>query len=73
MKLTLEVLPKVFNGFKIRGLGRPIKNLNVIVLEPPLCLLGDVFWIIVLLENLFTLRKVLVFEPLLCCVKYEKN
>ena len=39
-------------------MGRPIKNLNVIVLEPLLCLLGGVFWIIVLLENLFILRKV---------------
>jgi len=41
------MIPKVFKGINVRGLRRPIKKLNVVVLKPLLGLLRSVFGIIV--------------------------
>jgi hypothetical protein len=39
--------PEVLNGVKVRGLGRPGKDLNVIVFKPLCCPFGGVFRVIV--------------------------
>ena len=40
----------MLNGVNVWGLGRPGKHLNAIVFKPLCSLLGDVFWIIILLK-----------------------
>ncbi len=41
---------QIFYGIKIWRLARPLQDLNVLLLEPLLCCLGRVFWVIVMLE-----------------------
>src|SRR5882724_5443161 len=45
-----QMPPEVLNRVNIRGLGRPDKHLDVIVLKPLCCLFRGVFGVIVLLE-----------------------
>src|SRR5882724_7561617 len=45
-----QMHPEVINRVNIRGLGRPDKHLDVIVLKPLCCLFRGVFGVIVLLE-----------------------
>src|ERR1700733_7963648 len=40
----------MLNGVNVRRLGRPGKHLDAIVFKPLCCLLGGVFWVIILLE-----------------------
>ncbi len=47
---NLQLPPQIFYGIKVRRLARPLQDLNVLLLEPLLCCLGRVFWVIVLLE-----------------------
>ncbi len=47
---NLQLTPNIFYGIKVWRLARPLQNLNVLILEPLLCCLGRVFWVIVLLE-----------------------
>ncbi|KAK6297365.1 hypothetical protein J4Q44_G00319480 [Coregonus suidteri] len=47
---NLQLPPQIFYGIKVWRLARPLQNLNVLLLEPLLCCLGRVFWIIVMLE-----------------------
>ncbi len=46
---NLQLLPQIFYGIKVWRLARPLQDLNVL-LEPLLCCLGRVFWVIVMLE-----------------------
>jgi hypothetical protein len=34
IELSLEVVPEVFNGIEVWGLGRPIQEFNIVVLTP---------------------------------------
>ena len=45
-KSNLQLPPQIFYGIK----ARPLQDLNVLLLEPLLCCLGRVFWVIVMLE-----------------------
>ncbi len=47
---TLQLPPQIFCGIKVWRLARPLQDLNVLLLEPILCCLGRVFWVIVMLE-----------------------
>ncbi len=47
---TLQLPPQIFYGIKVWRLARPLQDLNVLLLEPLLCCLGHVFWVIVMLE-----------------------
>ncbi len=47
---NLQLPPQIFYGMKVWRLARPLQDLNVLLLEPLLCCLGRVFWVIVLLE-----------------------
>ncbi len=47
---NLQLPPQIFYGMKIWRLARPLQDLNVLLLEPLLCCLGHVFWVIVILE-----------------------
>ncbi len=47
---NLQLPPQIFYGIKVWRLARPLQDLNVLLLEPPLCCLGHVFWVIVMLE-----------------------
>ncbi len=48
---NLQLPPQIFYGMKIWRLARPLQDLNVLLLEPLLCCLGRVFWVIVMLEH----------------------
>ncbi len=48
---NLQLPPQIFYGIKVWRLARPLQDLNVLLLEPLLCCLGCVFWVIVMLEN----------------------
>ncbi len=48
--LNLQLPPQIFYGMKVWRLARPLQDLNVLLLEPLLCWLGRVFWVIVVLE-----------------------
>ncbi len=47
---NLQLPPQIFCGIKVWRLARPLQDLNVLLLEPPLCCLGRVFWVVVMLE-----------------------
>ncbi len=47
---NLQLPPQIFYGIKVWRLARPLQDLNVLLLEPLLCCLGRVFWVIVMLE-----------------------
>ncbi len=47
---NLQLPPQIFYGMKVWRLAKPLKDLNVLLLEPLLCCLGRVFWVIVMLE-----------------------
>ncbi len=47
---NLQLPPQIFYGMKVWRLARPLQDLNVLLLEPLLCCLGRVFWVIVILE-----------------------
>ncbi len=46
----LQLRSQIFYGIKVWRLARPLQELNVLLLEPLLCCLGRVFWVIVMLE-----------------------
>ncbi len=46
---TLQLPPQIFYGIKVWRLARPLQDRNVLLLEPLLCCLGFVFWVIVIL------------------------
>ncbi len=50
---NLQLPPQMFYGMKVWRLARPLQDLNVLLLEPLLCCLGCVFWVIVILEYPF--------------------
>ncbi len=50
----LRLPPQIVYGMKVWRLARPLQDLNVLLLEPLLCCLGRVFWVIVMLEYPFT-------------------
>src|SRR5882762_5483457 len=52
----------MFNWVKVRGLGRPLKYLNVAVRKPLGCKSGGMFGIIVLLEVSFILLQIQLFK-----------
>jgi hypothetical protein len=58
LKLGFEVMPEVFNWVDVRGLGRTLKYLNVVVRKPLGCMSGGMFWVIVLLEVSSTLLHI---------------
>ncbi len=45
-KSNLQLPPQIFYGIKVWRLARPLQDLNVLLLEPLLCCLGRVFWVI---------------------------
>ncbi len=47
---NLQLSPKIFHVIEVWRLARPLQDLNVLLLEPLLCCLGRVFWVIVMLE-----------------------
>ncbi len=47
---NLQLPPQIFYVVKVWWLARPLQDLNVLLLEP-LCCLGRVFWVIVMLES----------------------
>ncbi len=47
---SLQLPPQIYFGMKVWTLARPLQDLNVLLLEPLLCCLGRVFWVIVLLK-----------------------
>ncbi len=47
---NLQLPPQIFYGIKVWRLARPLQDLNVLLLEPLLCCLGLVIWVIVMLE-----------------------
>ncbi len=47
---NLQLPPQIFYGITVWRLARPLQDLNVLLLEPLLCCLGRVFWVIVMLE-----------------------
>ncbi len=47
---NLQLPPQIFYGIQVWRLARPLRDLNVLPLEPLLCCLGRVFWVIVMLE-----------------------
>ncbi len=47
---NLHLPPHIFYWIKVCSLARPLQDLNVLLLEPLLCCLGRVFWVIVMLE-----------------------
>ncbi len=47
---NLRLPPQIVYGMKVWTLARPLQDLNVLLLEPHLCCLGCVFWVIVMLE-----------------------
>ncbi len=51
---NLQLPPQIFYGIMVWRLARPLRDLNVLLLEPLLCCLGHVFWVIVMLEYLST-------------------
>ncbi len=46
----LQLPPQIFYGINVWRLALPLQELNVLLLEPLLCCLGRVFWVIVMLE-----------------------
>ncbi len=48
--LNLQLPPQIFYGIKVWRLARPLQDLNVLLLDPLLCCLGHVFWVILMLE-----------------------
>ncbi len=48
--LNLQLPPQIFYLIKVWRLARPLHDLNVLLLEPLLCCLGRVFWVIVMME-----------------------
>jgi len=48
-----DVTPQVFYWIKVRGLGWPLHNVNLVGLEPRCCSLTGVFGVVVLLRNTF--------------------
>ena len=51
VKLPFDMLPEMFYWVEVRRLGRPINNLNSMILESILGQFGGVFAVIVLLKN----------------------
>ncbi len=49
---NLQLPPQIFYGIKVWRLARSLQDLSVLLLEPFLCCLGRVFWVIVILEYL---------------------
>ncbi len=47
---NVQLPSQIFYGIKVWRLARPLQDLNVLLLEPLLCCLGHVFWVIVMLE-----------------------
>ncbi len=47
---NLQLPPQIFYVIKVCRLAGPLQDLNVLLLEPLLCCLGRVFWVIVMLE-----------------------
>ncbi len=47
---NLQLPPQIFYGMKVWRLARPLQDHNVLLLEPLLCCLGRVFWVIAMLE-----------------------
>ncbi len=47
---NLQLDPQIFHGIKVWRLARPLQDLHVLLLEPLLCCLDLVFWVIVMLE-----------------------
>ncbi len=48
--LNLQLPPQIFYLIKVWRLARPLQDLNVLLLEPLLCCLGRVLWVIVMME-----------------------
>ncbi len=46
---NLQLPPQIVYGIKVWSQARPLQDLNVLLLEPLLCCLGRVFWVIVML------------------------
>src|SRR5258705_3216363 len=65
LEFGLEMLPEVFNGIEVRGLGRPLQGDDVIVRKPLICLFGGVLWVIVLLKVPLILSHLQTFKALL--------
>src|SRR5258707_12180039 len=65
LEFGLEMLPKVFNGIEVRGLGRLLQGSDIVVRKPLICLSGGVFWVIVLLEIPLILSHLQTFKALL--------
>src|ERR1700750_1238001 len=65
LKTTFEVFPKVFYWVHVRGLGRPAKNLNVMVFKPLCSQSRHVFGVIVLLKIPFILLHIQLFKAFL--------
>ncbi len=47
---NLQLPPPIFYGIEVWRLARPLQDLNELLLDPLICCLGRVFWVIVLLE-----------------------
>ncbi len=47
---NLQLPLHIFYGIKVWRLARPLQDLNVLLLEPLICCLSHVFWVIVILE-----------------------
>jgi hypothetical protein len=60
LKFGLEVMPEMFNGIEVRGLGRPLQRNDVVIRKPLVSLFGGVFWVIVLLEVPLILVKIIL-------------
>ncbi len=47
---NIQLPSQILYGIKVWILARPLQHLNVLLLEPLLCCLGRVFWVIIMLE-----------------------
>ncbi len=47
---NLQLPPHMFYGINVWRMARPLQDLNLLLVEPLLCCLGHVFWVIVMLE-----------------------
>src|SRR5882762_1241022 len=66
-KLALEMVPEVF-WVHVRGLGRPAKDLNVVVLKPLCSQSRHVFGVIILLKVPLTIHHLQLFKTFLNCI-----
>ncbi len=63
---NLQLPPQIYYGTKVWRLARPLHDLNVLLLEPHLCCLGRVFWVIVMQEypSIFNALALMVHGPI---------